>query len=62
MTPTEALRLAIRALNDVPTKRTTIPHPTIAGRCLTTYELLPILEAAAKEPEPCYDRDEDSEL
>lgn len=51
-TPVDALRLAVRALNQVPNFRTGIPDPKRPGRDLRSYELLPMLEAILRDPGP----------
>ena len=52
LTPVDALRLAVRALNQVPNFRTGIPNPKRPGRDLRSYELLPMLEAILPDAGP----------
>ena len=49
ITPVDALRLAIRAMNHVPNFRTGIADPKRPNRELRSYELLPMLEAILRK-------------
>jgi hypothetical protein len=51
LTVEEALRLAIKALNQPRNFKTWIDHPTKPGKFLMSYELIPILEKALKDPD-----------
>ena len=48
----EALRLAIKALNQTPRFDTGIPDPVRPERTLSSYALIPQLEAALTRPRP----------
>jgi hypothetical protein len=48
MTLLEALQLAIRAMNNTPSFNTGIPDPRNSKRSLSSYQLLPMLEAVVR--------------